>query len=265
MDMTDEEMWEPFELIRRQSVALSDAIRKPDFNGFIRLDPTLNHANDYIHAADEVIANFPQGQLPLNRIVRGSVRESLRLVYRCAKRYGKHRVKKMSQAFHAHFRLWLYNGKPKRPPELFTKSLFKSEDRLLDAICNHNAAIDDPMTSNEAMRADETDIFMPKLHDVADCRRFCHALYVEVRQHLAERVHSETQAVSYILDGAVKGGLFYKDCLLARRIMRDRGWSRCTFTTYCKRSELPKPRNLRRAAKKCRHRKMVARELREIS
>jgi len=137
---TTEELMAPFVGIVGQCFRLNEDILKPDFDGFTRLDPTLNKAVCLIHAADEAVACFPQGGFPLT-IAWLAVKESLRLLRRCRMRYGRERTKAMEQAYHIHFRLWFYQGAPTHPAELFRKKLFESEARLVDAICDHNAHI----------------------------------------------------------------------------------------------------------------------------
>ena len=44
--------------------------------------------------------------------------------------------------------------------------------------------------------------------------------------------------------------LFHEDCKIARHIRADRNWEYSTFFNYSKPKRLPKPRNLRKAARK---------------
>jgi len=137
-----EEQTAPFIAIAGQSRALYEAMKEPHFDGFTRLDPTLNKAWGHIHAADEIIVRYPQGKFP-RVLAREAVKETLRLLYQCRKRYGRRKTKLMEQAFHAHFILW-YAVRKWVPAELFAKKIFESEDKLIRAICDHNAGIVEP-------------------------------------------------------------------------------------------------------------------------
>jgi len=144
-----EEEMAPFLAIANQSRALYEAMKRPDFDGFTRLDPTLNKACGYIHAADEIIVRYKQGEFP-RWMAWNAVKETLRLVYACKKRYGRHKVKTMDQAFHKHFILW-FAVRKRVPEELYAKKIFQSEDRLIEAICQHNRDIIEPTPHGRAL------------------------------------------------------------------------------------------------------------------
>jgi len=138
--MTTEEIKACFDSIDRQNADLLADIARPDFEGDVMLDPTLNHAQTLIHLADEAVAAFPQGAFPID-LAAPALASTDALLAACAARYGRLAVKPMSQAFHALENLWNYNGPPTHPPAVFTKKVFAAEDKLLAAICAFNQQI----------------------------------------------------------------------------------------------------------------------------
>lgn len=101
----------------------------------------------------------------------------------------------------------------------------------------------------------------PDLSDRKDCIRFLQILYQRLRRENSGRIHSESEAVNYILEEAGPKDLFYPECKLARTIKKNRNWEYSSFTTYCKSTPSPKPKNLRRAAKKRATQKKIRRDI----
>lgn len=101
----------------------------------------------------------------------------------------------------------------------------------------------------------------PKMELLEDCKRFCRSLYQSIRYHMKDSIHSETQAIDYILHRAKDGDQFYADCKLARRINSNRNWKRATFTTYCKERNGTSPKGNRRTAKRKATQKKIAQDL----
>ena len=95
-----------------------------------------------------------------------------------------------------------------------------------------------------------TKIAPPDLANVEDCRRFVSDLAETIEREYKSKIHNHGQAVDYILTGAKSGDLFFEDCKIARQIRTDRNWERSTFFNYSKPKHLPKPKNLRKAARK---------------
>jgi len=133
-EMTTEEITARFDVINRHNADLLTAITRPDFEGDIMLDPTLNKAQTFIHLANEAVVLFPQGAFPLD-IAEPTIESTEQLLTACEKRYGLACVRPMAQAFHALENLWYYAGQPTHPPETFLKKVFIAEDRLITAIC----------------------------------------------------------------------------------------------------------------------------------
>jgi len=142
----------PFRRITAQNHRLLAAMEDADFDGFTKLDPTLNQAVTYIHQANEVIVAYPQGSFPLH-LAFPMVYSTLHLLRACERRYGIAKVKAMQQAFHMMFRLWYYSGEPLHPANLFAKKLFRGEEKLIAAICEHNRGIVEPPHSPRTFRA----------------------------------------------------------------------------------------------------------------
>lgn len=104
------------------------------------------------------------------------------------------------------------------------------------------------------------EIAEPKFEDREDCKRFLKELYAFLREHYKSKIHTETDAINYILFGAKEGDAYYGWCKKARQINESFHWERGTFTTYCK-TRAPKPKGLKRAAKGRAKKRLVTREL----
>jgi len=156
----DRALSDPFARITRQNHRLLQAIQKDNFDGFIRLDPTLNQAVTLIHAANEDIVRYPQGSFPLHAAYP-MVYSTLHLLKACEKRYGRVKVKAMYQAFCKLFRLWFYAGAPRCPSEIFAKKIFEGEDQLFSAICEHNRSIEEVTAPQPAPKRRRTSRRLP--------------------------------------------------------------------------------------------------------
>ena len=110
-----------------------------------------------------------------------------------------------------------------------------------------------------------TKIAAPDLADAADCRRFISELAETIEREYQTKIHNHRQAVNYILTGAKSGDLFYEDCKIARQIKVDRNWEYATFFNYSKPKHLPKPKNLRKAARKRATQKKTRKELKRLA
>jgi len=141
-----------FGAIDEHNRMLLTEIASPDFDGDLKLDPTMNNAQPMIHLANEAVVLFPQGAFPLE-LAKPCIDSTDRLLAACRKRYGTPLVKAMEQAFHKMENLWYYRGAPLHPPELFVGKVFKAEQVLIDAICNFNVAIVSAQASQSAASA----------------------------------------------------------------------------------------------------------------
>lgn len=138
--MTEQEARDPFEKIEAHNKMLCASIDRPDFDGDQALDPTINQAQRYIHAACEAVVLYPQGAFPLD-FADAAVTTTRTLLSKCRRRYGASIVKPMEQAFNSWFNLWHYAGAPLHPPEIFVKKVFRSEQALIQSICDANVKI----------------------------------------------------------------------------------------------------------------------------
>jgi len=138
--MTTEEIAARFDAIDRQNADLLADIVRPEFEGDIMLDPTLNKAQTFIHLANEAVVLFPQGTFPLD-LAAPAIESTNDLLAACEKRYGRLAVKPMAQAFRTLENLWYYTGAPTHPPELFRKKIFVAECELLVAIKNFSCVL----------------------------------------------------------------------------------------------------------------------------
>ena len=109
-----------------------------------------------------------------------------------------------------------------------------------------------------------TKIAKPELSDLTDCKRFVSELAETIEREYKSKIHNHGQAVDYILTGAKSGDLFFEDCKIARQIRTDRNWERSTFFNYSKPKHLPKPKNLRKAARKRATQKRTWEELKKL-
>lgn len=109
-----------------------------------------------------------------------------------------------------------------------------------------------------------TKIAAPDLADAADCKRFISELAETIEREYKSKIHNHGQAVDYILTGAKSCDLFFEDCKIARQIRTDRNWERSTFFNYSKPKHLPKPKNLRKAARKRATQKKTWEELKRL-
>lgn len=168
-----------------------------------------------------------------------------------------------------------YTGTSSEESKAKNKQAFENLCAALNAIAQsevENACVAKSLSntsangmSNSTNEEDlKTIIEMPDFKGLVSCKNFCRILYQTIREKLTNRVHTETQAVQYILHNAAKGDLYYADCMVARRIQKDWSWERTTFTTYCKQKIAPKRRTIKRAAKKHATQKKVRRDLRGL-
>ena len=164
-----------FAKITAHNNQLIKEMESPDFDGDTKLDPTLNNGEKYIHAANEVVVSYPQGNFPLD-IARNAVETTLQLLMICEMKYGKAIVKPMSQKFRRLLNLWYYNGEPTHSPEIFAREIHEAEDTLFtvmeNANCKMSAALP-PRTKRRGHRYGDHD---PLLHEertqvVAEMRR----------------------------------------------------------------------------------------------
>ena len=123
-------------------------------------------------------------------------------------------------------------------------------------------AVEPPQAAEEFER---TKIAPPNLADMDDCKRFISELCETLEREYCTRLHTHNQAVDYILTEAKAGELYFDDCKLARRIRKDRNWERSTFFNYSKPKRLPKPKNLRKAARKRATQKMTRKDLKRLA
>lgn len=109
-------------------------------------------------------------------------------------------------------------------------------------------------------KKEEPSIASPDFRDREDCKRFLREVYAFLREHYASKLHTETQAINYILTEAKKDDAYFELCKTAREIKAAFNWERGTFTTYCK-SAAPKPKGLKIAAKTRAKKRLVLRDL----
>lgn len=255
---------EPFDLIDAQNKEILAGLDDPSYLRSSKMDPTMNSAETYIHKADEIIAMYRQGEFP-RELAKASVESTRELLARLEKEYSPSIVKPLTQAFNSHFQLW-YNEVLKIVPESrFVKELFDSEHKLVDKIEAFNVAMtaEDMKKREKVARGVIAPAFTldnPNFEDRDDCKRFLRELYDALREHYRSRIHTETEAINYILLEAREDDAYYDLCKLAREIKSSFNWTRESFKTYCKK-HLPKPKNLKRRAKSQEKQRLVAREL----
>jgi len=109
-----------------------------------------------------------------------------------------------------------------------------------------------------------TKIASPDFKKRDSCEMFCKRLFAELKEKKEDSLHTAREIVYYMLHGAKEGELYYDDCLVARRIQKEWNWELPTFTTYCKRKNIPTPKGISRAAKKRSTQKRVRRDLRGL-
>lgn len=135
-------------------------------------------------------------------------------------------------------------------------------------VANTNQALQDlqDAVGDCEPRMPKLKIEAPDMADLDSCKFYCSRLYWQIREKLVKMIHSETQAVDYILDGCQKGEIYYKECKVARQIRDDRNWKKSTFLTHAKKDiGRPTPKTLKRAAKKQATEKKVRRDISEYS
>lgn len=109
----------------------------------------------------------------------------------------------------------------------------------------------------------QCNISLPDLSKRDDCKRYLHEIYEFLRDHYKSKIHSETQAINYILVEAQEGNAYYKFCKAARDVKAAFNWERGTFTNYCKTGP-SKRKGLKRAAKGRAKKRMVSKELKGL-
>lgn len=100
----------------------------------------------------------------------------------------------------------------------------------------------------------------PDMADREDCKRYLREAYQFLREHYVTKIHTETQAINYILTEAKKGGAYFAMCKKCREIKEAYNWERSTFANYCK-TTAAKPKGLKRAAKGRAKKRQVTRDL----
>jgi len=133
----------PFEWIADHNQDLISQINSPNFDADIKLDPTLNGAERHIHLANEMIVKYPQGAFPLE-IAKRAIDSTYALLAAVENKFGRAKIKVMSQVFRRAINLWYYSGDPMHPRDVFLKQLFTSESELFHTI----EAVNREMTSD---------------------------------------------------------------------------------------------------------------------
>lgn len=109
----------------------------------------------------------------------------------------------------------------------------------------------------------ESNIAPPNLSDSNDCKRYLREVYALLRTHYKDRIHSESEAINYMLIGAKEGDAYIELCKTCRQIKEYYNWERGTFMTYCK-QKAPKPKGLKVAAKARAKKRSITRDLKGL-
>lgn len=138
-------------------------------------------------------------------------------------------------------------------------------DSRVETLLNALVALSEPiraLTASGDIDYSKLQIEKPDLHDLDSCKTYVSRLYWTLRDKRKDKIHSETQALNFILRECSVGDLYYNDCLLARKIQKDRNWAEATFKKHAKSTiKSPTPKTLKRAAKKRATKKKVLREI----
>lgn len=142
-------------------------------------------------------------------------------------------------------------------------------DSLVELLFNTLIALSEPiraLTASGDIDYSKLLIEKPDLHDLDSCKTYVSRLYWTLRDKRKDKIHSETQALNFILRECSVGDLYYNDCLLARKIQKDRNWAEATFKKHAKSTiKSPTPKTLKRAAKKRATKKKVLRDISRYS